>query len=118
MERLFVAVIAALFTATKNLVVVGLAVGLGMLIASFLCDIYEQEAYSWFSGIWHGLFFIPNYARSILNPSVLYKAFYFSTMYNVFWWIVVVLQIPTMLTLFYKLVIEPLAAAFMVASDN
>ena len=118
MEKLFVAVIAALFTAARNLVVVGLAIGFGMLIASFICNIHVQESYSWISGIWHGAFFIPNYARNIMNPSILYKAIQISTMYNVFWWIVVVLQIPTMLTLLFKLIIEPIAAAFMVASDN
>ena len=118
MEKFFMAVFAAVFEFFRGIIVVGLAVGIGMLIAKFLCNIDPDDSYSWISGIWHGLFVIPNYARGLFDPDILYKALDYSTMYNVFWWIVVLLQAPTFILLFFKVVISPIMAAFMVASDN
>lgn len=118
MEKFFMAVLAAIFEFFRGLVVVGLAIALGMLVAKFLCNIDPDESYSWISGIWHGIFVIPNYARGVLNPDVLCKALDYSSMYNVFWWIVVILQAPTMILLLFKVIISPIIAAFIVASDN
>ena len=51
-----------------------------------LCDINPDKYYTWYSGIWHGLFFIPNLIRSWLGDAI-YKANEYSTAYNIFWWI-------------------------------
>ena len=57
-----------------------------MFIGWLLCDIDPDKHYSWYSGIWHGLFFIPNLLRSWFGDA-LYKATDYTTAYNVWWWI-------------------------------
>ena len=57
-----------------------------MFIGWLLCDIDPEKHYSWYSGIWHGLFFIPNLLRSWFGDA-LYKATYYTIAYNVWWWI-------------------------------
>ena len=52
----------------------------------YLCDINPNDTYSWYFGIWHGLFFIPNWFRSWFGDAM-YKANYYTTGYNVWWWI-------------------------------
>ncbi len=51
------------------------------LFAWLLCDIDPNKCYSWLSGIWHGLFFIPNLIRSWFGDSI-YKANHYITTYN------------------------------------
>lgn len=67
-----------------------------ILVYSFfgwlLCDIDPNEEYGWFSGIWHGLFFIANWIRSWFWD-VLYKAENYTTAYNVFFWIFSILSV-------------------------
>lgn len=67
-----------------------------ILVYSFfswlLCDIKPYEDYSWFSGIWHGLFFVPNLIRSWFWDS-LYKAEYYTTAYNIFYWIFSIISV-------------------------
>lgn len=48
-----------------------------------LCDIAPNETYTWYSGIWHGLFFFQNLILSWFTDA-LYKAEYYTTAYNVF----------------------------------
>ena len=61
-----------------------------ILVYSFLgwllCDIDPNDTYYWYSGIWHGLFFICNWVRSWFGDA-LYKAESYTTAYNVFYWI-------------------------------
>lgn len=57
------------------------------VLASWLCDIEPNEHYSWYSGIWHGLFCIPNWIRSFFDSDVLCKANTYTTWYNIWWWI-------------------------------
>ena len=63
---------------------------IAILVYSFLgwllCDINPHETYSWYSGIWHGLFFVCNWIRSWFGDA-LYKAEMYTTAYNVFYWI-------------------------------
>ena len=54
-----------------------------------LCDIDPDKYYTWYAGLWHGLFFIPNLIRSWLGDA-LYKANDYSTAYNIWWWITTV----------------------------
>lgn len=118
MGRLIIAIFAALFQLTRNVVVVGIAVGIGVLFAKWLCNIDSEETYSWMSGIWHGAFVVPNYVRYMMNSEILYKAVDYSTMYNILWWVVVILQIPTLITFIVKLFVEPVVAAFYVAFNE
>lgn len=61
-----------------------------ILVYSFfgwlLCDIDPERTYYWYSGIWHGIFFVPNWIRSWFGDAI-YKAESYTTAYNVFWWI-------------------------------
>jgi hypothetical protein len=61
-----------------------------ILVYSFLgwllCDIDANKEYTWYSGIWHGMFFIANWIRSWFGDA-LYKAENYTTAYNVFYWI-------------------------------
>ncbi len=51
-----------------------------------LCDIDPGKEYTWYSGIWHGMFFVINLVRSWFT-NALYKAEIYTTAYNVFYWI-------------------------------
>lgn len=57
-----------------------------------LCDIDPNKEYTWYHGIWHGLFFIINLVRSLFTGA-LYKAEIYTTSYNVFYWIFCTLQV-------------------------
>jgi hypothetical protein len=61
-----------------------------ILVYSFLgwllCDIDAYTEYTWYSGIWHGMFFIANWIRSWFGDA-LYKAENYTIAYNVFFWI-------------------------------
>lgn len=67
-------------------VVVGL--GITCALAAWLCDIDPDKTYSWYSGIWQGLFCIPNWVRSFFDGNVLCKANSYTAGYNIWWWIV------------------------------
>ena len=56
------------------------------LLGWLLCDIDPGKEYTWYSGIWHGLFFVVNLVRSWFTDA-LYKAEIYTTAYNVFYWI-------------------------------
>jgi hypothetical protein len=58
-----------------------------------VCDIDPTREYYWYSGIWHGMFFVVNWVRSCFFDC-LYKAEIFSTAYNVFYWIFAILSFP------------------------
>lgn len=61
-----------------------------IILACLLCNIDSLTTYTWYSGIWHGLFFVPNLIRSWFDSSVLYKANFCTTAYNVWWWLTVI----------------------------
>ncbi|MBD5320424.1 MAG: hypothetical protein HDS07_05980 [Bacteroides sp.] len=67
-----------------------------ILVYSFfgwlLCDIDSAKEYTWYSGIWHGMFFIPNLIRSWFGDAI-YKAETYTTGYNVFFWIFSILSV-------------------------
>lgn len=69
---------------------------IGMLILQrWLCNISPYEEYVWYHGIWHALFFLPNWILSWFFDDVLYKAVYHTTAYNVWWWITIVAMVIT-----------------------
>lgn len=57
-----------------------------------LCDIDPEKEYTWYSGIWHGTFFVVNLVRSWFTDA-LYKAEIYTTAYNVFYWIFSILSV-------------------------
>jgi hypothetical protein len=58
----------------------------------WLCDIDASKEYTWYSGIWHGSFFVINWVRSWFTDA-LYKAENYTTAYNVFYWIFSILSV-------------------------
>lgn len=52
-----------------------------------LCDIDAHKEYSWYAGIWHGLFLPVNFVRSLIFDDVLYQANNHTAAYSVFYWI-------------------------------
>ena len=88
-----------------------------VIIAFLFCNIKSGHTYGWLSGFWHGLFIPINMLRGLFFD-VMYKVDSFMPMYNVFWWILVGLQVPTILFLLIRVLIAPIIAAFIVASDN
>lgn len=67
-----------------------------ILVSCFIgwlfCDIDPDESYTWYSGIWHGMFFVPNLIRSWFSDA-LYKAEDYTSAYNVFWWIFTIIDV-------------------------
>lgn len=64
-----------------------------MFLGYLFCDINPEKTYYWYSGIWHGLFFIPNLIRSCFYSDVLFKANVYTTAYNIWWWIFTILSV-------------------------
>lgn len=58
-----------------------------------LCNIQEGESYTWYSGIWHGLFLPNNFVRSLFFKDVLYKAEIYNTSYLILYWIFAVISV-------------------------
>lgn len=58
------------------------------------CDIDSEKTYSWYAGIWHGIFIIPNFVRSLFTDA-LYKAEHYTIAYNVFYWISGIMSVLT-----------------------
>ena len=58
-----------------------------------LCRIDPEKCYRWYSGIWHGIFLVPNVILHLFFHSVPVKATCFSSCYNLFFWISAVLSI-------------------------
>lgn len=56
------------------------------LVGWLLCDINVEKEYTWYSGIWHGIFFVPNFIRHLIGDAP-YKAEIYTTAYNVWYWI-------------------------------
>jgi len=52
------------------------------LIGWLFCDINVEKEYTWYSGIWQGIFFVPNYIRHLVWDTP-YKAEIYTTAYRV-----------------------------------
>ena len=63
-----------------------------MFLGWLLCDIEPDTEYTWYSGIWHGLFFVINFIRSLFTDA-LYKAEEYTSAYNVFHWIFSIISV-------------------------
>lgn len=60
------------------------------LLSTKICYINPDETYSWFSGIWHGIFILPHWVVSWFTDGVYCKAPNASTAYSIWWWIFLV----------------------------
>lgn len=56
------------------------------LMGWLLCDIDVDKEYTWYSGIWHGIFFVPNFIRYLVWDAP-YKAELYTIGYNIWYWI-------------------------------
>ncbi|MFZ4798902.1 MAG: hypothetical protein ACOYMA_15485 [Bacteroidia bacterium] len=52
-----------------------------------ICYIDPNKSYTWFSGIWHGLFIIPHWIVSWFSDDIYCKAPNSTTAYSVWWWL-------------------------------
>lgn len=57
------------------------------LLSNKICNIIPNKTYTWSSGIWHGLFGIPNWILSWFSDNTYYKAPNSTTAYSIWWWI-------------------------------
>ena len=57
------------------------------VLSNIICHIKPTKTYNWYSGIWHGMFAIPNWVVSWFTDDVYCKASNSTTAYSVWWWI-------------------------------
>lgn len=105
MKRLFFALFGFVLAISR----VAIPFLIGIILACLMCNIHEGETYSWLSGIWHGMFFVPNFLRHLIDSDVLYKAMNYTVMYNVCWWIISIAETIMTLPFVMFVVITPLA---------
>lgn len=79
------------------------SVFIGCIAAYFLCDVQADIEYTWYSGIWHGLFLIPNLILSFLFDGILVKAEISTSGYTFFWWVTVIIQNSSLVKFFMSL---------------
>ena len=86
-----------------------------MGLSYFVCDISPDETYSWYAGIWHGIFFLPNWMWNGFNDDILYKANSYTAAYNFWWWffsiittlfIVWLYNIPKTIKMIIEMIVE------------
>lgn len=81
--------------------------GIGILGASFWCNIDPTENYTWFSGWWHGVCVLPNYVLSLFTGDTLIKAENYTTAYNVFWWMFTASSLITFTKIIVNIILPP-----------
>lgn len=57
------------------------------LLSTKICYINPDKTYSWYSGIWHGIFVLPHWVISWFSNEIYCKAPNSSTAYTIWWWI-------------------------------
>jgi hypothetical protein len=57
------------------------------LLSTKICFINPDKTYSWYSGIWHGIFVIPHWIVSWFSDDIYCKAPNSTTAYSIWWWI-------------------------------
>lgn len=63
-----------------------------IIVGWIFCTINPHDTYSWYSGIWHGVFFLPNILKTIFwgNP---YQARFVTSGYIAWYWVCAVLSV-------------------------
>ncbi len=57
------------------------------LLSTKICYINPDKTYTWYSGIWHGIFVIPHWVVSWFSDDIYCKAPYSTIGYSIWWWI-------------------------------
>ena len=57
------------------------------LLTTKICHISPDKTYTWYSGLWHGIFVIPHWIVSWFSDDIYCKAPNSTTTYTVWWWI-------------------------------
>ena len=70
-------------------IVLGIEVGIAWLI----CNINASDTYSWISGVFHGLFIVPNFIRHLFSHDIFFFAEYHTTAYTILYWLIAILLI-------------------------
>lgn len=70
-----------------NFIAFVLKIAVSMVVAGLLCNVKENELYVWYSGVWHGLFAIPNFIRGLFWDNVSCFANVHTVAYTIFYWI-------------------------------
>jgi hypothetical protein len=60
-------------------------------LSTVICKIEPNESYTWYSGIWHGLFVVQHWIMSWFSDGVLLKAPIRTSGYTFWWWTVVII---------------------------
>lgn len=72
---------------------IAISIGIVCALASWMCNISDAKSYTWYSGIWQGIFFIPNLVRYIFDSSIHFKAPIATLGYNIWWWIMATITV-------------------------
>lgn len=68
----------------------------GCLLANWWCTIDPEIEYQWYSGIWHGIFIIPNWTMSwMFGKDILCQAPIHTTGYIIWWWLCLIFHCIT-----------------------
>lgn len=95
-----------------------LGYGLGIIVfciaAYYLASIDYSQVYSWYMGIWHAIFVVPNFLlHHCYDSDILYFAEEHTTAYSVFFWIIFVTSIlPGILQYLKNLIVDLLKQWF------
>ncbi len=67
------------------------------LLTIKICYINPDKSYTWYSGIWHGLFVIPHWIVSWFSSEIYCRAPNATTAYSIWWWVTFVFSTLSML---------------------
>lgn len=67
------------------------------LLTTRIAYINPEKTYSWYSGIWHGIFIIPKWVVSWFSSDIYCKAPNSTTAYSIWWWITLIFSIFSIL---------------------
>lgn len=86
---------------------IAIALGIEVGIAWLICNIDALDTYSWISGVFHGLFIVPNFVRHLFSNDILFFAEYHTTAYTIFYWLTAILFIlPPQIKGLFKLIVD------------
>ena len=74
----------------KGCIAIIVVVFLYYLAAYFFCHINSGVTYTWYSGIWHGIFWFPNLVMSLFSDSIYFKAPLCTTGYSICFYVTIV----------------------------
>jgi hypothetical protein len=61
------------------------------MLSTKIANVNPSKEYSWYAGIWHGLFAIPKWVVSWFTEGIYFKSSNSGSAYNIFWWITFIL---------------------------